>query len=317
VEYLIQFRIDAPVVHYKHPVEFNFDNIKFNLYLYDLNLISAGKKLHVIIDADSREEAYNNAWKRLGDFNNRLMFLVGQAIVIGHLEFIMENQAGREVRNIFFRDIEFPGKQELFVDRIDEHKGFFKAKLEAGDKAAIGYYNEALRSELPQEKFRALYFALEALVGYENTDVTCDGCGEKLICPKCNKTKRYPRVSKKRIDEFLIKENDDDVIIGRKLTGNELVKLRAFLSHAQDKKLPISSSELNENIDSLSFILTRHIENKYNIPSLGRSMIKYGSVASVDYYQYRTTKIQEEFALDIPPLREITNHTQGTRWIME
>lgn len=316
MEYLIQFRVNAPDVYYEQPVEFDLNGVKLLLYLQDLDLISFGKKLHVIISAESKEEAYNNAWNRLGDFNNRLIFLVGQPIIISHWEFIIENQAGREQRSVVFRDIDLPGEQELFIDQIHAHREFFDTDIADCDRAAIGYYNEALRSESRKEQFRALYLSLEALVGHENAEVICDGCGEKLICPKCNNTKKYARVTKKRIDDFLIKTNDDDIMMGRKLTGSELVKLRAFLSHAQNKKLPISLTDLNDNIDSLAFIITRHIENKYNIPSFGRSIIKYGSVAIVDYYKYHTKQIHEKFALDIPPIDELKSHTPGTRWII-
>lgn len=315
MEYLIQFRVNAPEVYYEQPVNFDLKGIFLTLFLYDLDKISNGKKLHVIVSAKSKEEAYGKAWKELGDFNNRLIFFFGKPIIISHWEFIIESQAGFEQRSIVFRDIELPGKEELFIDRLLSHRDFFSTNIADCDKAAIGYYNEALRSESPTEQFRCLYLSLEALVGHENAEVACDGCGEKLKCPKCKNTKKYPRVTKKRIDDYLIKTNEDDIMIGRKLAGSELVKLRAFLSHAQNKKLPISLSDLNDNIDSLSFIITKQIENKYNIPSYGRSMIKYGSVAIVDYYKYHTLQIQNKFALDIPPLDELKNHKKGTRWV--
>jgi hypothetical protein len=317
MEYLIQYRINAPDVYYEKPVEFDFDGIKLIMYLKILNLISNGKKLHVIIDAESKEEAYNKAWAKLGDFNNRLIFLLGQPIIISHMEFIIENQARQKERKIFFRDIEMPGKQELFIGKIQAHLAFFQTDLDPEDKAAIGYYNEALRSKSPREQFRTLYLSLESLVGNEEAEVTCDICGNKLICPQCNKTKRYQRVPKKRIDDFLNKAGDKEFMLGKELSGSKLAKLRASFSHAQNKKLDISLSELNENIDSLSFLITRYIENKYGIPSFGRPIIEHGSAESVDYYRYRTNQVDEKFALDIPPLDDLKRRSANSRWIFE
>jgi len=315
MEYLIQFRVDAPDVYYDQPINFELDEIILTLFLFDLSLISTGKKLHLVISAESKEEAYNNAWNKLGDFNNRLMFLTGQQIIISHLEFIIENQAGHKERNIFFRDIEIPGKQEIFIGRINDYKEFFKEEIDACDRTAIGHYNEALRSESPREQFRALYIALEALVGSENAEAICDECGDKLICPKCKKTKRYPRVTAKRIDDF-IKNTYDDDIVGNKLAGSELTRLRASLSHAQNIKMPKGFSNLIDVIDSLDFLIAPHIAKKYRIYSIGTSITKYGSFESVDYFKYRTTHVQERFALDIPPLNELKTRTPGTRWII-
>jgi hypothetical protein len=109
----------------------------------------------------------------------------------------------------------------------------------------------------------------------------------------------------------------DDDFVAHKLTGSELTQLRGALSHAQSKKPSITLYDLNEKSDSLSFVITKYLGNKYNIPLLfGRPIVKKISAESVDYYQYRTKLIQEKFARDIPPLDELKNRTRGTRWII-
>jgi len=322
MEYLIQFLVNAPDVYYDKPVEFDFDGLKITLHLYDLNMISSSKKLHVIIAAENKEEAYNNAWRKLGNFNNRLIFLTGERISVSHMEFIIEQQANSEIRDILFRDIQLPGIDELSIPRIQHCIEFFNLDMSDSDSASIRYYNEAIRSDSPNEQFRALFLSLEALVGSENAAVICDKCGEILRCPECKGTKEYPRVTKNRIAAFLREANFDDILPSNYLSADNLVKLRATLSHAHTAKSFKSLNKLlspHRNLldinHHLSLLIRWHLEKKHNIQWPGGSVIKYGSVATIDG-KYRTKQFEQKFALDIPALDELKNHTPGTRWII-
>ena len=314
MDYLFQFIINAPDVTHEKVIEMDFRNLKLKLFLHDINLISKGKKLHLIINASKKEEAYNLAWRDLGDFNNRLIFLVDEDIVISHMEFIMEDQSGESIRKILFRDINLPGMHSLNIHRFNHYSGFFQTNLAGEDFDAIRYFNDALRSDSLTEKFRSLYLSLESLVGNEQVEVTCDKCEEKLICPKCKSPKIYPRVTKKRIDSFLQSQEIYTFEVPNRLNADILVKLRAALSHARHGRWPKSAPDLTDTVHHLSLFLRWYLEKKYEIDWPGSSVIKYGSVATIER-EYRTDFPQDKFALDIPPVDELKNHREDSRWI--
>ncbi len=317
MEFLLQFQVKADEVYYNDPIEFKLKDMELTLYFDDnVNWISKGKKAHIVVNAANREEAYKSISARMKDFNNRLIFLTGENIIISHLEFIIHDQTGEDVRDIFFRDLKMPGIHELNMDRIYAHKKFLYKVIPDDQVLAIRFFNQAVLAESAQEKFRCLFLALEALVGTEIIEAGCDshGCGGILICSKCSKTKKYPRVTTKRLQNFIDSTGFSKKFEAGKLTASKLVVLRGKLSHASTGKKKIKPVDIDGINHSLSLLIRWYLEEKYDIWP-GGSVVKYGRVAGIEK-QFKTKVKTARFALDIPPISELFEHTQDTRWFL-
>ncbi len=176
--------------------------------------------------------------------------------------------------------------------RINQHKAFFDSELDDSDYMAIGFFNEALQSELPTEKYRSLFLALEKLSGGKES----------------------------KQDLFLKSANSNPEFMDRTIpTAKEFKKLRNDCSHADRKKNKIDRNILFENIGILASLLRIHLTKKYNITYDG-SGISNGIIFPDGPFKakYYTNNPKMEFAIeDIPPIDEYLNQSQNTRWIFE
>ncbi len=321
MEYLFQFQIKADDIYYKKPLDFKLDGVGITLYLDDENnWISKGKKAHITVSATNKNEAYALIWNKLGDFNNRLIFITGEAIVISHLEFFIFDQTGQETRDIFFRDIKLPGIHKLDYFRLNNNNEFFNLKLSDVHKSAIRFFNQAVLSNSDHEIFKSLYRAIEQLAGSKLVEAKCDkqDCGGVLICPNCKSTKQYPRVTTSHLQQFLDSTNHTKKFGVRNLSAKNLAKIRGKLSHIDfksSKKNKFAINEINDVNHDLSLLIRWYIEEQYEISWPGSSVNKSGTVAAIDK-QFITEHPNQKFALDIPPLEDFSNNRQNTRWII-
>jgi hypothetical protein len=320
MDFLFQFQVKADDVYYKEPLDFDLNGVTLTLYLDgEINWISKGKKAHFTVAAEDKNKAYVLIWNKMRQFNNRLIFLTGESILITYLEFIIFDQAREEIRDIFFRNIEFTGLHELDYYRIDLHRDFFGLILPDVHKLTISYFNQAILADSDYEKFKALFLALEQLTGSELVEAKCDSqnCDGILICPKCNKTKKYPRTTTKSLQEFIDKTNYSKKFAARNLDAKELAKIRAKLSHPVStgkNKYALAINDLHEINSSLSLLIRWYLEEQYGIWP-GDSVVEYGVEASIEK-RFKTEYPLEKFALDIPPLEDFKNNRRNTRWII-
>jgi hypothetical protein len=307
MEYLIQFQIVAKDLAHLEPIRIILNDIEVILYLHDKDLISKGKKSHFVLLENNKNEAYRKALINLDDLNRRLIFLFNERILFGHMEFIIENQIGNDVRNIFLRDLHLgDGHHYLNTNLIDFHMDFFNTRIDKSDIFAIGKYNEALQSDLPTEQFRALFLALERLSGCNTFEKRCGKCGALL----------NPRATNEQLDIFLQKANKNDIFLGREIPkARDFRRLRGRLSHVVDKTDSLTLAEINEKIRILSGLIRSHLEEKYKIMFTGGAIggpLEY----CYDYdAEFRTECPKEKFALDFPSLAELKNRTVNSRWL--
>jgi len=317
MEYLLQFQVKADEVYYNGPIKFKLKDMDLILYLNDnTNWISKGKKAHIVVSASSKEDAYNSVWAKMIDFNNRLIFLTGEYIIITHLEFLIYDQTGESKRNVFFRDIKLPGKHELAYHRIIQHFDFFTNKINKTHKKAIQYFNQAILTDLANDQYKSLFLALESLAGEEQVEAHCDDskCKGLLICSKCQKTKKYPKVTIKRLQDFIDKSNYSNKFGATIFTAKELSDRRSKLSHVARKTKKKRKFETSDYNHHLSLLIRWFLEEKYGIWP-GSSVVKSGVVAG-DERKFKTNDPAQKFALDIPPLQELKNYNKNTRWII-
>lgn len=293
MEYLIQYRILENSVHSNDEFEIDFEGINAKLYLKDKSILTVGKKAHFIVIANDTKEAHEKIWNNLTHFNHRLMFLTCKRVIfIHHPELIMEAQGGSDERDILFWELRSQHNNIVEPWRINQHKAFFNTRLDKRDYMAIGFYNEALQSELPIEKYRSLYLALEKLAGGKE--------------------------SKQEV--FLKSANSDPVFRGRTIpTAKEFWNLRNDCSHANRKKKKIDRNILFENTGILASLIRIHLTKKYNITydgaGVGNNLLYPDGPFNAKFY---TEHPKEKFAVeDIPSLEEYLNRSSNTRWIFD
>ncbi len=318
MEFLFQFQVDAKEVYYNKPIRFKLEKIELILYLNEsMKCISKGKKVHIRVSGTDKNDAYQKIQREIWDFNNRLIFLTGEEILIMHLEFILLDQTGQEIRDIFFRDLHMPGLHELDITRVNHYKSFLSQPPPKSYIPAIRKFNQAILSSLPSDQYKSLYLVLEELVGSEIVEAKCDrqDCSGLLICSECGNIKEYPRVSISRIQEFIDNSYYSKNLGMRPLTAKKLNAIRSKLSHLSSGKINQKSLDYNDLNNKLSLLVRLELEKKFNMFWPGHSVAKYGSVADIDR-QFKTLNKNTKFALDIPSIDELEGNTNNTRWVI-
>ncbi|HBC47091.1 MAG TPA: hypothetical protein DEO84_12265 [candidate division Zixibacteria bacterium] len=317
MEYLFQFQVDADDVKYDVPLIFHYKNIEIALYLYEKKWISSGKKIHFTVMAETWKDALKIIWDNRTEFNHRLMFLTNEAIIMGfYPEFIMENQFGKKIRNIHFWDLHLKTEHYFnpsYIGITDDRFGqvvddFLSQDIKESDFLAMGFYNEALQSNLPTEQLRTLYLALEELIGGDASSKRCPECGARL----------NPRASNQQIDDFFSQQIEDSAIFGTcdYPKAAELRQLRGKLSHPPNKRGIVNNRDLTENIKVLSRLIRCHLETKYGLDYTAYAVAKpWGTLMDFNA-KFNTEKKEERFALDIPPLQEYIDRVTSSRWIL-
>ena len=278
------------------------------LYLYNKSLISNGKKAHFILESANWEEAIKTIWNCRTEFNHRLIFLMNEPIVIGlYPEFIIENQSGKKIRDIRFWDLRLSNEHYLDTTYLGNAEELFNEDIEESDFLAMGFYNEALQSNLPTEQLRTLYLALEEIIGNSPLTAKCDKCGAILNAHAANE----------QIDNFFAQQENDRSIFGANNypKASELRRLRAKLSHPPNKRGIINSRNLEESIQVLSRLIRCHLEKRFGLDYTSYAISKPIGTLMNFHEQYITQTPKEKFALDIPPIAKLINHQQESRWV--
>lgn len=317
MKFLFQHRVTSDEISCDHPLQFDIKGAKFILYLQNKSILTNSYKLHIIMEGDDENQAYQKIYIDLAHFQNRLIFYMGRKILINELELILISQPSLDERDIFIQAV----KREDFPVNADYFGGidsFLNENLTDKEILALNHYVLASIIDIIPDKFRNLYMAIEDLLEKDNNIARCDKCGAELICsgnPK-HGSKTYSTILKKDIVEFIDKINSTATTRFPEISGESVFKMRQKLFHSQGKKANISRDKLSDMVHALSLCILGYFEDNYNIDTRGGSAIK-STVGWKCWYKYKAINISEEFDLNaVPSLIDLnTNAHTDTYWI--
>jgi len=303
MRYLFQHRVTSDRFSCDSPLQLNIEGAIFKLFLKNIKILTDSKKLHIIAEGDNADQAYQNIFQNLADFQNRLIFFTGKKILINELELVLLSQANHEIRDVFIQGVDL---NDFAVDAyyFDGIESFLNNnKFTDVEALAINHYILALINDTYPDKFRNLYLVIEDLLKKDKKKAGCDKCGANLICPNGHGTKTYPTILKKDIIRFIDKINNKETSKFPKLSGESVFKMRQKLFHSQQKKGGIDKAELEEMIHSLSLCILEYFEDKFYVHTMGGSAIEY-SVGTRCWYQFNAINVIAEFDWANVPLTQ-------------
>jgi hypothetical protein len=308
MKYLFQYTIKTDL-EYENEIAFDYNGIVIRLVLNEVEIFTKSKKLQLIINAETKEQAYSIMPEFFHSAFDKMVIFTGENISIYPFpEIILLDEKAKAKRTLFFDIIlEKHVPYGFSKTNLSSFMEFIKYAFPDEITNSIYFLRRAQEADHIEEIYFNTFRALESLCKKAKENRKCPNHGADLICPKCNRHVIFEHLTKENIDEILQKL---DVGNHLQLDSEVLLKYRQQCAHRTKKinKKAASIDELQETARRLYLLMSDYIIKEFfwnqgrgYMPYLA-GLIKFDRHTAMNETSFITNSIDQEFALDVPPM---------------
>lgn len=307
MKFLFQHSIISDL-EYAKEISYRYSSIEIRLLFFQADIFSKGKKLQLIIDAETKEQAYSILPEYFHSTYDKIIIFTGENVdIFPFPEIILIDETTKAKRTLFFDIVSQQVPFTFNTMNLRRFIDFIQYPFQDDISSSIYFLRRAHEAVHPEDKYFNTFRALESLCKKTKENRKCHIHNSELICPQGNHAVEFEHLTKKIIDDVLLKIDQDKYF---NLNSDILLKYRHQCAHRTKKisKKAASITELQDAAQNLYSCISHYIVDKYfwmngkpDMPFLA-PMIKYGRHTAMIETYFTTKNIDKDFALDVPSI---------------